>query len=139
MRRYVSERCKSAYLALSAALACLGMAAAQSIAPDEMHVQSFSYVPPPLVALRTQVQLVEVPVVVREGRQRTVGGLTKGDFEIYDNGKKQAITAFSVQISHRRAPPPLPARPLTPPGREASQRPASWLYASTICIPARSP
>jgi len=106
MRRYVSERCKSAYLALSAALACLGMAAAQSIAPDEMHVQSFSYVPPPLVALRTQVQLVEVPVVVREGRQRTVGGLTKGDFEIYDNGKKQAITAFSVQ---NFTPPGAPA------------------------------
>jgi hypothetical protein len=43
------------------------------------------------------VDLVEVPVVVRDAERRTVAGLTRDDFEIYDSGKKQAITAFSVQ------------------------------------------
>ncbi len=88
---------KSPYLAAPAALACLGMAVAQSIPPDEMHARSFSYVPPSMITLRTQVDLVEVPVVVRDGQHRAVAGLTRDDFEIYDAGKKQAITAFSVQ------------------------------------------
>jgi VWFA-related protein len=80
-----------------AALACLGLAAAQSIAPDEMRAWTVPYVPPSPVTLRTQVDLVEVPVVVRDGQRRMVAGLTRDDFEIYDSGKKQAITAFSVQ------------------------------------------
>jgi len=51
----------------------------------------------PQTTIRTQVELVEVPVVVRDGHRRAVDGLTQNDFEIYDNGKKQAIAAFSVQ------------------------------------------
>ena len=88
---------KSPYLAVPAALACLGLAAAQSIASDEMHARTVPYVPPSLVTLRTEVDVVEVPVVVRDGQHRAVPGLTRDDFEIYDAGKKQAITAFSVQ------------------------------------------
>jgi VWFA-related protein len=85
-----------------AALASLGLAAAQSIAPDEMHARTVPYVPPSPVTLRTQVDLVEVPVVVRDGR-RAVAGLTRDDFEIYDSGKKQAIIAFSVQNFQSRS------------------------------------
>jgi VWFA-related protein len=88
---------KSPYLAVPAGIACLGLAAAQSIAPDEMHAWTVPYVPPSPITLRTQVDLVEVPVVVRDAQRRTVAGLTKDDFEIYDAGKKQTITAFSVQ------------------------------------------
>ena len=88
---------KSPFSALPAALACVGWAAAQSIPPDEMHARSFPYVPPSLIAFCTQVDSVEVPVVVRDGQHRAVPGLTRDDFEIYDAGKKQAITAFSVQ------------------------------------------
>jgi VWFA-related protein len=95
--RYVSNYFKSPYWAVPAAIACLGWAAAQSIAPDEMQAHTVLYVPPPPVTLRTEVDLVEVPVVVRDGQHRAVAGLTKDDFEIYDAGKKQAITAFSVQ------------------------------------------
>jgi VWFA-related protein len=62
-----------------------------------MHARTVPYVPPTPVALRTEVDLVEVPVVVRDGQHRAVAGLTKDDFEIYDAGKKQTITAFSVQ------------------------------------------
>jgi VWFA-related protein len=95
--RYVSNYFKSPYWAVPAAIACLGWAAAQSIAPDEMQAHTVLYVPPPPLTLRTEVDLVEVPVVVRDGQHRAVAGLTKDDFEIYDAGKKQTITAFSVQ------------------------------------------
>jgi VWFA-related protein len=47
--------------------------------------------------LRTEVDVVEVPVVVRDGRHRAVAGLTKNDFEIYDTGVKQTVTTFSEQ------------------------------------------
>jgi VWFA-related protein len=67
------------------------------MAPDEMQARTVPYVPPPPLTVRTEVDLVEVPVVVRDGRHRAVAGLTKDDFEIYDAGKKQTITAFSVQ------------------------------------------
>ena len=95
--RYVSNCFNSPYWAVLAAIACLGWAAAQSIPPDEMQAHTVLYVPPPPVTLRTEVDLVEVPVVVRDGQHRAVAGLTKDDFEIYDAGKKQTITAFSVQ------------------------------------------
>ncbi|MGD0668245.1 MAG: VWA domain-containing protein [Bryobacteraceae bacterium] len=88
---------KRPYLAVPAVLAFLGPATAQSIAPDEMHARTFPYLPPSTVTLRAQVDLVEVPVVVRDGQRRAVAGLTRDDFEIYDAGKKQTITAFSVE------------------------------------------
>jgi VWFA-related protein len=95
--RYVSDYFKGPYWAVPAAIACLGWAAAQSMAPDEMRARTVPYVPPSPVTVRTEVDLVEVPVVVRDGRHRAIAGLTKDDFEVYDAGKKQAITAFSVQ------------------------------------------
>ena len=88
---------KSPHFAVLAAIACLGLAAAQSVAPDEMHARTIPYVPPSPITLRTQVDLVEVPVVVRDGQHRAVAGLARDDFEVYDTGRKQAITAFSVQ------------------------------------------
>jgi VWFA-related protein len=87
---------------LLGALACLGMATAQSIPPDEIHSQIIAYAPPSGITLRTEVRVVEVPVVVRDGFLHAAGGLTRNDFAIYDNGKKQAITAFSVE--HFAAP-----------------------------------
>jgi VWFA-related protein len=84
-------------LALLAALGCLGLAIAQSIPPGEMHARTVPYVPPSPVRLRTEVDVVEVPVVVRDGQHRAVAGLTKNSFEIYDTGVRQTITAFSEQ------------------------------------------
>jgi len=84
------------------------LAAAQSIAPDEIHSHTVPYAPPSGITLRAEVRVVEVPTVVRDGLIHAVGGLTQDDFEIYDNGKKQAITVFSVEHFKRRA---TPARP----------------------------
>ena len=88
---------KSLNWAVAAAIACLGLSMAQTIAPDEMHARTFPYVPPPPLTLRTETTLVEIPVVVRDGRKRAVAGLTRDDFEVYDAGMKQTLSAFSVE------------------------------------------
>ena len=45
----------------------------------------------------TEVKLVEVPVVVRDGKRRTIAGLKQNDFQVFDSGKEQPITSFSVE------------------------------------------
>jgi VWFA-related protein len=43
------------------------------------------------------VDAVLVPVVVRDGHGRAVGNLTKDDFQVFDRGKPQKISAFTVE------------------------------------------
>jgi len=45
---------------------------------------------------RTTVNEVLVPVVVRDAQGRRVGGLTKDDFQVFDNGEPQTIAGFSI-------------------------------------------
>ncbi len=47
-------------------------------------------------AIRTSVNEVLVPVVVRDAQGRSVGDLTKDDFQVFDNGKAQTITGFTI-------------------------------------------
>jgi VWFA-related protein len=57
-----------------------------------------------LPTFRSNVNLVLVPVVVRDGHGRSVGNLARGDFQLFDNGKRQSIAAFSA-IRHRSPAP----------------------------------
>ena len=52
---------------------------------------------------KVNVKLVTVRVVVRDAQGHAVGNLHKEDFELFDNGKPQAISHFSVEQpgSHR--------------------------------------
>ena len=46
---------------------------------------------------KTRVNLVSVPVVVRDKQGRAVGGLQQEDFQLFDKNKPQIITKFSVE------------------------------------------
>lgn len=54
--------------------------------------------PPPVeVSIRTNVDLVLVPVVVRDASGHAVANLQKDDFQVFDNGKPQQISSFVVE------------------------------------------
>ncbi len=69
------------------------------------------------VTIRTSVQLVTIPVVVRDKNGRAVSNLEKADFQVFDNGKRQEIAVFSVEKSADAGAGTSPspgARPETP-------------------------
>jgi VWFA-related protein len=67
------------------------------------------------VTIRTSVQLVTIPVVVRNKQGRAVGNLEKTDFELFDNGKPQEISLFSVEKSgDANSEPPAAPQPAAP-------------------------
>lgn len=74
--------------------------------------------------IRTSTRLVEVNVVVRD-KKGPVAGLTKDDFTVQDEGKRQAIAVFSV-VSVARSGAGRAAEP----SPEASDRPP----AATILL-----
>lgn len=45
----------------------------------------------------TKVNLVMVPVVVRNGNGKAIGTFQKEDFQLFDKGKPQMISRFSVE------------------------------------------
>ena len=51
----------------------------------------------------TRVNLVVVPVVVRDRKNRAIGNLTKEDFQLFDKGKLQTISRFSVEKAGEKA------------------------------------
>jgi len=50
-----------------------------------------------LLKLQVQVKRVLVPVVVRDKHGRVVVGLTKENFQVFDNDKPQVISGFSME------------------------------------------
>jgi VWFA-related protein len=92
------------------------------------------------VTFSTAVNLVLVPVVVRDAKGSAIGTLTKDDFQLYDKGKLQTIVRFSIDKAE--APPILPDTSLEtdangnpkskPPGTPATQalaqRFVAWLF-----------
>jgi hypothetical protein len=53
----------------------------------------------PLTTLKVSVKLVPVTVVLRDSKGNVMGNLRKEDFQLFDNGKPQEITSFSVEGS----------------------------------------
>jgi VWFA-related protein len=64
----------------------------------------------------SQVEIVLVPVVVRDSHGKPVGNLTKSDFRLFDKGKAQNISSFSIvrRTSEPPAGAPGSAEPLQP-------------------------
>jgi VWFA-related protein len=102
------------------------------VGSDEVSVRSTPY--SPLSApgiIRTQVDLVEVPVVVRDGKGVAVPDLKRENFEILDSGKKREIASFSIETfagtstvsaTSTVAPPNAPAAPSDPAKPETPRR-----------------
>jgi hypothetical protein len=49
------------------------------------------------ITFKSEANLVSVPVVVRDAQARATGNLTKDDFQLYDSGKPQLVSRFSVE------------------------------------------
>ena len=74
---------------------------------------------------RSNVNVVLVPVLVRDRQGRDVGNLKKEDFQLWDNGKPQVISGFMIQKREGIDPAKrVPAAPLTP-GVTPPPRPAT--------------
>jgi len=89
-----------------------------------------------LPRIRITVNLVQVDAVVTDAAGRHISGLTAGDFEIFQDGKRQRITAFSYVPGSSIAMPATasPARDETVRTEAARgvQRPAGRVIALVV-------
>jgi VWFA-related protein len=73
------------------------------------------------VTFSERVNLVSVPVVVRDRSGHAVGNLRQEDFQLFDKGKLQTITKFTVE----KTEVPAPAAPRRPDAAAAATTPTT--------------
>jgi VWFA-related protein len=95
----------AAFFALACTMSLLSTAPlmGQKIGPDEVALRSWTY-RPPAARIRVQTYEVRVGVVVRDGKGQIVSGLKADDFTIYEDGRKQAVSGFSVETRQLSLP-----------------------------------
>jgi VWFA-related protein len=69
---------------------------------------------------KSGVNLVPVPVVVRDSKGHAVGNLGVEDFQLFDNGKPQMISKFTVEKLVKDAASTVPAAPRATPSPDKS-------------------
>jgi len=84
-------------LGLASALNGWAQAAAQAGPQQAAQPEIVSHEAP--ASFSSRVNLVSVPVVVRDRDGRAVGNLRQEDFEIFDKGRAQVITKFTMETS----------------------------------------
>jgi VWFA-related protein len=109
-------------------MACLGAAPARialaqsspaGAAPNQPEISTHDEP----ATFRTRVDLVMVPVVVRDRKGRVVAGLTKESFRVFDKGKLQEIARFTVERPGAAAGTPIAPEP-APRGEDGAPAPA---------------
>jgi VWFA-related protein len=104
-RKDLEFHAAAAFFALACTISLLSTAPlmGQKVSPDEVALRSWTYRPP---AARIRVQAYEVPVgvVVRDGKGQIVSGLKADNFTIYEDGRKQAVSGFSVETRQMSLP-----------------------------------
>jgi VWFA-related protein len=108
-------------------LFCLGLVISIEVQAQQSQQTA---APTPPAAIKANVNEVLVPVVVRDAQGRAVSNLSKNDFQVFDNGKPQTITGFTIikratetTVTNSSAPSPdatdSPAvsQPTSPPQR----------------------
>ena len=73
--------------------------------PNDAPIQDSPY------TFKSNVDVVLVPVLVRDRQGRALGNLTKKDFQVFDNDKAQVISGFSMQTRARIEGGTGPAQP----------------------------
>lgn len=82
----------------------------------------------------TKVNLVMVPVVVRDGQGKAIGTLQKGDFQLFDKGKPQVISRFSIEKAGEAAIPAEVATGDTALGQTAASAPLARPIAQRFVL-----
>jgi VWFA-related protein len=77
-------------------------------AQQEVVIHSRAYTPPSAI-LRSETTLVEADLTVRDSQGRTITNLHASDFQVFDNGRPQVITAFSELRSDGKSATPEPS------------------------------
>jgi VWFA-related protein len=98
----------SAGLRLALPVACAAALALSAQAP-----QPAPQAQPQQPIFRAGVNLVRVDVIVTDGKGTPITGLTQDDFEVFEDGQRQAIDSFKL-VEVPQVPPPdaEPARPI---------------------------
>ena len=90
---------------LSAIVLLSQFCTAQAPPPDPPEVSSHESP----ITFSSRVNLVSVPVVVRDREGKALGNLRQEDFQLFDKGKLQVVTKFSVEKSGRAVVEATPA------------------------------
>jgi VWFA-related protein len=85
----------------------------QTLSPDEVRISGGPY-HPQAPTLRVQTNEVRVGVVVRDDKGHIISGLKSTDFKIYDDGKEQPISEFSIETRQSNVPSSNTATPSAP-------------------------
>ena len=88
------------------------------------------------ITFSSRVNVVLVPVVVRDRNGKPVDNLTKENFQLFDKGKPQVISRIAIERSDAKVTAPRPTAPATPAPDEPSFNPnvvtpghfTAWLF-----------
>ena len=113
-------------LRLATALACLSSGAVILAQDAQRPVVPVADPTAQVPTFKSQVEYVEVDVLVTDAEGRPVPGLTKNDFQVFEDGKPQNITSFEfVNIPVERPDRPLFQPNALEPDTSSNERPFS--------------